>query len=378
MSKYKNNIFWLIVFIAISSCTKEEIVDDKQYSHESNITLKSIESLGFDIDKAQDFGNYYLVGDDIIFYKGKDYSASIGDGDGVKTEQTRTFNLVAQDKSLNIRVKTDIALMNSGSDFWGQAIQLAILDWNRISNCRLTFDSDSRNPDIIVRPDNGVLPDFVIAAAEWPSNGRPGREIIVNLDFLNNSVVSELSKRYNMVHELGHTVGFRHTNWVALGEGTGSVGAIQIPGTPLTDALSVMNGGTANFNWVGFSSGDQQGARAIYPQPNAINNWIISPNGGETFGSPFFQGGGVYGNIRVRLNTSLRNANRVYVGLYCGENAFAGNTFVDYGIVNVVNGELNIGPLLPISNQVLVKITDVDNPNFFDFSDNRFMVRGPQ
>jgi hypothetical protein len=67
------------------------------------------------------------------------------------------------------------------------------------------------------------------------------------------------------VHEIGHTLGFRHTNWQARGEPESPYGANQIPGTPPSDFYSVMNGGTANNDWAGFSYYDRTAIRTLFP-----------------------------------------------------------------------------------------------------------------
>ena len=59
-----------------------------------------------------------------------------------------------------------------------------------------------------------------------------------------------------MVHELGHTIGMMHTN-----EAAGTL----IPGSPATDAASVINGNTANNTWNGFSTGDRNAFASHYP-----------------------------------------------------------------------------------------------------------------
>lgn len=66
-----------------------------------------------------------------------------------------------------------------------------------------------------------------------------------------------------MVHELGHCIGFRHTNWLSRGEA--EMNAIHITGTPLgQDPNSVMNGGTASYTWNGFSNYDIKAAQYLY------------------------------------------------------------------------------------------------------------------
>jgi hypothetical protein len=83
-----------------------------------------------------------------------------------------------------------------------------------------------------------------------------------------------------MVHELGHCIGFRHTNWLSRGEpkdnDPASGDAVTIPGTPGEDPNSVMNGGTAFTTWNGFSHYDINAAIAMYTEGYWQN---ITPEG---------------------------------------------------------------------------------------------------
>ena len=88
-------------------------------------------------------------------------------------------------------------------------------------------------------------------------------------------------KKYNMAHELGHNIGFRHTNWQARGESA----AATIPHTG-TETTSVMNGNTATFSWTPsahFSPGDKKAAVVLYPQTLG-NSSLISVVAGPPTG----------------------------------------------------------------------------------------------
>src|SRR5207248_9168131 len=74
----------------------------------------------------------------------------------------------------------------------------------------------------------------------------------------------------------GHAIGLRHTNWQGL-ETAAPFGANQIPGTPQTDANSVMNSGTGLREWAGFSTYDKLAGFWLYPRPDA-NVQISYPN----------------------------------------------------------------------------------------------------
>ena len=98
--------------------------------------------------------------------------------------------------------------------------------------------------------------------------------ILINLDFDSNKSVELGSKSYNMVHELGHCIGLRHTNWDIRGEPINPWGANLIPGTPSQDPNSVMNGGTANNVYLGFSSYDIIALQYLYPEIISLSSTV--------------------------------------------------------------------------------------------------------
>ena len=261
----KNKFYLIIVGIVIllSSCQKDyelslanDSLDVSSEIDKDSETYLKIKELGFITDSISDIGEYYLVEGDILFPK-------------YTLKQARTSYLIPWDKQPNITVRIDNSIPNSGDDNWRTEIQQALNDWNNINNCRINFTlTTSTTADITIRSDGGVLPNYALAAAEFPVYGQPGSQIRINLDFYSNMTMSTGQKRYNIVHELGHCIGFRHTNWYGLGEGSGSSGLHNIPGTPTTgsnpDPNSVMNGGTALNSWNGFSTHDINAAQYLF------------------------------------------------------------------------------------------------------------------
>lgn len=112
----------------------------------------------------------------------------------------------------------------------------------------------------------------VLASASFPNRrGTAGRTITVNTV---NYGLSTSEKRFVMVHEMGHCIGFRHTNWFDRNsdgnqttndsEGVGSIGANHIPGTPTgLDPNSVMN--AIVDSWNGFGNNDKTAVQYLYP-----------------------------------------------------------------------------------------------------------------
>lgn len=160
---------------------------------------------------------------------------------------------------------------------WKNALQDAVGYWNTVNNTQIYFTFiTSGVADITVYSDISIdAPNDVkylgictIARAKLPSSGNPGNAIGIALDYRPNGASCNLgtvtydSKVLNMVHELGHTIGFHHTNWSSL---PNQPSGTTIVHTPSADASSVMNGGMANNNWNGFSNYDELAAKILYP-----------------------------------------------------------------------------------------------------------------
>ena len=89
-------------------------------------------------------------------------------------------------------------------------------------------------------------------------------------------------KKYVIAHELGHTIGFRHTNW-RTADPPSNLGANLIFGTPETDTASVMNANTGGKPWNGFSLFDKLAGFELYPPPNPNVDAPTYPGGVPTF-----------------------------------------------------------------------------------------------
>ena len=153
----------------------------------------------------------------------------------IQTEQYRTTNLVSQPRTLSVTGWTGgggFALTQN----MRTGLQFAINNYNRLNlniNFVLSFNTNI-DADIVVfrqRSNSGAG-----GSAGFPSGGNPNQfvQIFTGLDFADPNVNEHVTG-----HEIGHSIGLRHTDWFSrqscgqnVNEGQAGVGAIHIPGTP--------------------------------------------------------------------------------------------------------------------------------------------------
>lgn len=313
----------LIVFFVISTffltyCEKKELPLNLLKTTEFDTLIKCNYYKGHIFDR----GDYVIYEGDILVLKknlkqdSKQAYVSGAENGYLISDYTRQNNLT---------VAIHASMPTTGDDNWRNEIAQAIDDWNSIPDSRIHFSLVTGSADITIYsdidhglspvPDYLPLPDYAVAIASPPDGNNPGPTIFVNLDAGNNMVFSSGQKRYNMVHEIGHCIGLRHTNWWTFSYPFEEPEANQIPGTPETDDYSVMNGNTALNSWNGFSGYDIRALQVLYPacyyeqlgeaawyNTNAVtsdNSWVymvqnsrlyhVSPNDGS-----YTQLGGVY------------------------------------------------------------------------------------
>ncbi len=202
----------------------------------------------------------FIVEGDIVFTrqditarykKAQDQSAAGG------RVQQRRFNYLVSASNVEISVSID-ANMNMA---WQTAVRDAMREWNSL---RVTHGfsihfsevspSEGRvTPDIIVNGTTFADPIIIAEGSAPTSNGQPGSRIQFDENPPNPNM-TPAQRLYTATHELGHCIGFAHTD---------PIGGIYIQGTPVTDPASIMNQG--DINWAGFSSGDLQAAQLLYP-----------------------------------------------------------------------------------------------------------------
>jgi hypothetical protein len=252
----------LLALLALAACDAAPTASGPAADKPEDIRAM-VQAMGFRGDLVQDFGSYVLVEGDIRITKDELRAAPRSASRNPKGPrfQYRTSNTVGSPKIQQIVV----SLAGVAGTVWETPARDALAQWNAVSGSYVKMVEGSP-ADIAVS--TTCTSSNVAAYASFPSGGNPGSTVYVNTCF--GYTIGYSARLRNVVHELGHTIGFRHTNYVQNGETAGTDGAIQISGTPSSggDGSSVMNGGTALNTWAGFSSYDQTATRALYPLPS--------------------------------------------------------------------------------------------------------------
>ena len=241
---------WLAA-VTLTACTKD--VKEPVQDEVSEATLAQIKSMGFSASNVQKVDGGYLVEGDIIL-SAAELSAQPTSPNMViaQEEQYRTFNTVSASKYPTIKV----ALSSNSSSHqaaFSAALDEAIKRYNALG-LTIRFQRVTSRPDITVNAYYQV--SNTLGSAGFPNkSGAPYSKIQMNTYHYSTSTGSTNVNYIAtvMAHEMGHCVGFRHTDYMNRtyscgaggggneGQVTSGVGAVHIPGTPTgPDARSWM------------------------------------------------------------------------------------------------------------------------------------------
>ena len=203
------------------------------------------------------------------------------------TKQYRTNNLVTGSNQT-----IDILGYTGGSQALSSkaqtALQWAVDNYNNLNTTlqfNLTFGTNFQAADMVVYDNTVNNPGGTGGVAGFPNSaGQPNKFIqIYGIEAFSTNV-----NEHVITHEIGHSIGFRHSDWFdrlscppqAQGnEGTGSDGAIHIPGTPTgRDLTSVMQACFSTSEDGEFNGNDVVALEFMYPVApsgpcDGVNEW---------------------------------------------------------------------------------------------------------
>jgi hypothetical protein len=231
-------------------------------------------SLGFSKDKIVDEGRYYTAEGDISFEK----QSKTDKGARPSHSVFKGMPVVNYTNVGNISVTVG---NNFTSTTWRNKIvtatQAAISSWNNISSSsKIHFDYIPSGPaTITVNYDPSLDGSADVARGGMPTNcnASPSVRLAALTNDPNEFNAAQL--HFLITHELGHSLGFRHTNLGTNGGTDG--GGFHVWLTPETENGSVMNSqATWGYTPQGpsFTQGDQTAAAQLYPvTPYVYANW---------------------------------------------------------------------------------------------------------
>lgn len=150
-----------------------------------------------------------------------------------------------------------INVLASTPSAWVKRVSNAASAWNELNGkVKFTVQSGSRGIKGAINIVGAYLPPDYIALASVPeSNGDPGHVIRINLV---GPPTSTMQKIHALTHEIGHCIGFYHTDDKAGSLITGVSSSCRNN----RDRYSVMQPVVAD--WAGFTSCDRQAFDALY------------------------------------------------------------------------------------------------------------------
>jgi hypothetical protein len=252
--------FVIGMVLAVGCTTEEDDLGDSELRlDETEIIIENLTLAGFPEDDIMvlDDGRVVVGRDAVVTLQASRELAGITT-DGDEFRQYRTTNIVNTLIVQDICINPSAAFENNAGML--QALDTAISRYNA-QNLQFTMGRDGAGcsvgtADAVIA---GNLDNSGGGVSGFPAGGLPYDEFFVDQDLAaqyGNDVAAHV-----IMHELGHCIGFRHTDYydraISCGgahtnEGDGGVGAIHIEGTPTT---AVLNGSVMNSCYSGSSTG---------------------------------------------------------------------------------------------------------------------------
>jgi hypothetical protein len=223
-----------VAAISLTGCQKTQDTATQPTAISQDV-LSQVKALGFGTSDLRAVDGGYVVEGDMLLTP--ELLASKTDYKMMRVgadEQYRTTNLVTGLP----RVLT-VSLSTQFPSAYVSAIDEAIRRYNA-AGLQLTFRRiTSGTANLPVKYSSNLGTGVLGQSGGFPSGGNPAPGFTLVPNVINSTNVNYIATI--MAHEMGHCIGFRHTDYMnrayscggsASNEGASTVGAIQIPGTP--------------------------------------------------------------------------------------------------------------------------------------------------
>jgi hypothetical protein len=263
MKLIKKTMIALFAVGAFASCKKQTISNTEDAI--SPAVQQKVAALGFNTTNIQKVDEGYLVEGDIILTENDlNGLATTSELVYANEEHYRTTNLVT-----GLPRTITVSISSGAPSYFSTALNTAIARYNAL-NLRLRFTRVTSGGQINVSLFYQV--SNTLGSAGFPSGGNPFRTISMNTYWYNSSTnVNYLASI--IAHEMGHCIGYRHTDYMnrsyscggtAVNEGSAGVGAIYISGTPSGPSANSWMLACSNGSDRPFTSADQTALRNVY------------------------------------------------------------------------------------------------------------------
>jgi predicted Zn-dependent protease len=292
MKKTVYVLVMMTLLIGVTACQKrEEALASLESKEVDNERMKALlVRLGFAEKNIEDAGDYFIADKDIVISK-QDLQDKLNgcdtDGEsksGRKDQYALNGNgIVGWTKmgTTTYRIEGSVGWLPNSAD-WYTAIRQAVTNWNNVGEDNINIVETTGAADIVIYG-NATAPISCLqdispgtfAVAVYPTNNNPGYAVSIN----GSGPASNLNGKITiMTHELGHCLGFRHSDWqnrVQTGvvetvnepNGCGNpyYGANLLFNTPERDLGSIMISGVTGFDLITLNAADVRSARMLYP-----------------------------------------------------------------------------------------------------------------